>query len=121
MTKSEIKQDYTELLPETVLDSEGYPTIEFLECIREFSPLKHQLMGFLNIIFENWMHGNYGYKIKKSRAGYRTMEFHTLGWSGNEEIIRVLEENVYFFMLYWKKSERGGHYWFLLPVDYFVN
>lgn len=107
---------YDTLLPAVVLDSEGYPTDEFLKWVEEFNPLEHKLMNFINVIFENWMHGNYGYKLKKKYAGYCALELHTLGWSGNESILKALESNLFFFMLYWKKTERGGHYYFSLPV-----
>jgi hypothetical protein len=110
------KLAYDTLLPAVVLDSEGYPTDEFLKWIEEFNPLEHQVLNFINVLFENWCHGDYGYKLKKKYAGYCSLELHTLGWSGNEDLLRALEKNIYFFLLYWKKTERGGHYYFSLPV-----
>lgn len=110
------KLAYDTLLPAVVLDSEGYPTDEFLKWVEEFNPLDYQLKNFINVLFENWMHGKYGYKLKKKYAGYCALELHTLGWSGNESIIKALESNIFFFMLYWKKTERGGHYYFSIPV-----
>jgi hypothetical protein len=44
----------------------------------------------------------------------RKLELHTGGWSGNEEIISVLQNSM-FWVMYWQKSERGGHYYFELP------
>jgi hypothetical protein len=110
------KLAYDTLLPADVLDDEGYPTDKFLKWVEKFNPLEHQLLNFLNVLFENWCHGNCGYKLKKKYAGYCSLELHTLGWSGNESLIRALEANLYFFLLYWKKTERGGHYYFSLPV-----
>lgn len=46
----------------------------------------------------------------------RHIELHTGGWSGNEEIIEVLKASM-FWCMYWRKSERGGHYYFELPDD----
>jgi len=40
------------------------------------------------------------------------VEFHTWGWSGNEDIIYALRENQMFFAIYWLKTTRGGHYYF---------
>lgn len=35
---------------------------------------------------------------------------HTGGWSDHEIMIRALKDNVMINSLYWKSSERGGHY-----------
>jgi len=43
------------------------------------------------------------------------LQLHTGGWSGNEEIVSALKTTM-FWMLCWQKSERGGHYYFRLPV-----
>lgn len=41
-----------------------------------------------------------------------TLELHTGGWSGNEEIIAALKQNKLFWMIWWWKTEKGGHYYF---------
>jgi len=40
-----------------------------------------------------------------------SLEIHTGGWSGHEEIIDELQCTMFWFF-YWQKSERGGHYYF---------
>lgn len=45
-----------------------------------------------------------------------TLELHTAGWSGNESIIGVIQDTMFWF-LYWQKSERGGHYYFKGKLD----
>jgi hypothetical protein len=64
----------------------------------------HDIMSFVISI---WYGGkNY---IEKNKNTYR---MHTVGWSGNEDIMRALISNHMFWLFYWKKSERGGHYVF---------
>ena len=40
------------------------------------------------------------------------LELHTGGWSGNEDIIEALQKHKLFWMMWWCKTERGGHYYF---------
>jgi hypothetical protein len=40
------------------------------------------------------------------------MELKTGGWSGNEDIINALQQNVVFWTKYWRTSKRGGFYAF---------
>jgi hypothetical protein len=37
---------------------------------------------------------------------------HTGGWSGNEDIIEAMMENVLLWLAVWQRSERGGHFTF---------
>jgi len=39
-------------------------------------------------------------------------ELHTGGWSGNEEIIRAMQDNRVWWGMFWESSRRGGHYEF---------
>jgi len=41
------------------------------------------------------------------------LELHTGGWSGNEDIIEALKKS-YFWIFYWEKSVKGGHYYFTI-------
>lgn len=44
----------------------------------------------------------------------------TGGWSGNEDIIGALRENVLFWAMCWVASKQGGHHWFEIeqnPID----
>ena len=111
-----MKIDYNSLLPENILD-EGYPTEEFLLWIKNFNPFQHDLLSFIQIIMDNWNHGNYGYKLKRKYKKKNSFELHTLGWSGNKSIISALENNDYFFLLYWRKTIVGGHYYFKLRIE----
>ena len=39
----------------------------------------------------------------------------TGGWSGNEEILEAMQDNLTFWMVCWREHRRGGHYVFTLP------
>ena len=72
-----------------------------------------ELLDFLKSI---WWQPEWGFKLYFGRdfvhkKKCRKLELHTGGWSGNEEIINVLEGSM-FWIFYWEKSIRGGHYWF---------
>ena len=95
---------------------DGYPTDEYLKWIEEYDFTKYCLRSFLHAIFEGWNHGTLGYRVHRTHKGYRKLELHTLGWSGNESIIQAIEDNRFFFLVYWYKTERGGHYYFNIPV-----
>jgi hypothetical protein len=115
------KLAYDTLLPAVVIDDEGYPTDEYLQWIEKFDVFEHDMKSFLSAIFDNWQHGEMGYKLCKTQKGYKALRLHTLGWSGNEDIIQALRANLFFFTLYWVKEERGGHFWFSIPVEMFRN
>jgi len=87
-------------------DANGYPTKEELELVRKHSGNIEKLLELLK---EIWWMPDWGLVVKDG-----TLELHTAGWSGNEEIISELG-NTLFWVLYWQKSERGGHYYFELP------
>ena len=43
---------------------------------------------------------------------HRTWHVSTGGWSGHEDVISALRDNLMFWMLSWVSSTRGGHYVF---------
>lgn len=67
-------------------------------------------VGLLEFVASIWAYEEYGWK----RHG-RRFWFHTLGWSGNEEIIDALQDNFIFWSLSWLWTRRGGHYCFKVP------
>lgn len=97
----------------TLLDSDGYPTTEFIEYVRHYDLLSsgyqellHNLEDAIN------QHGTFrSTDLLKEKEVYIA----TGGWSGNEEIISALHDNLLFWGICWQKSERGGAYWFTIP------
>lgn len=88
--------------------TERYPSEPELKYIREFDCVKDDPFKLVKFIGEIWAYADDGgFVLRKNK-----LTLHTGGWSGNEDIIRALRDNEYFFMLFWMKSERGGHYLF---------
>jgi len=96
-----------------MLDSDGYPTDAALDVIR----LWHwdDARGWFKFIESIW--SVYGRWIE---CGWRNSDFDTAydvatgGWSGNESIIRAMQDNHMMWLLSWYQSTRGGHYIFVL-------
>ena len=104
-------------LPVTIIDEQGYPTNNYLKWIEFYDVSKHSLSNLMNVILGNWMHEKSGYTLWGEHKGYRVLELSTLGDPGNELVIKAMKDNLFIFPLYWLKEERGGHYWFSIPVE----
>ena len=94
--------------PEPTFDRDGYPTEETLEVIRKWT--HRDLRGLAEFVCEAWCYPDY------AKLDGRALELHTGGWSGNESLLGALQEQTIFWAMCWRKSERGGHYWFELPA-----
>jgi hypothetical protein len=89
-------------------DKWGYPTEQELKQIREWDCV-NDLIGLLEFVRKQWQYCD-AFTLTGKRV--LRLELHTLGWSGNEQIIEALQENVIFWMFGWQKSTKGGHYYF---------
>lgn len=87
---------------------DGYPEGHELQTIKDWDVLKDPfgLMDFIETITwtSDWC-------IKRRGKKIIYFDFHTAGWSGNEDIIQALS-GTDFWHLYWNKTYRGGHYYF---------
>lgn len=96
-------------------DRDGYPTKQELQLMLEFKGTPHEFFDYLCALWEYDQ-----YRVTDGRDGIRKaikrINISTAGWSGNEEIIGVLRQTWFWFM-WWRKSERGGHYTFEVPKD----
>lgn len=109
-------------------DDNGYPTVAELRKLKRLAgsmdhaptnrlaepPDYEAVMGYLTLIWWNPAWGiKRGRRLLGRRRGvgvrYRRYEVSTGGWSGNEDIIRVLERT-FFWVMCWQSSRRGGHY-----------
>ena len=93
-----------------MFDKDGYPTENALNEIRKWDAFK-DVWGLIDYLEDIWKYPNY-FKREDN-----LLELHTGGWSGNESVIGALEANKFFWLLYWQKSERGGHYYFKIKGD----
>ena len=117
MDNDTISWDY----PEQLLDSEGYPTPEALDYIKNWAIIWGRDEN-LTKTGQYFGKGNHEELIEyiKSIWNYDSiyyedglLEIHTVGWSGNEEIIEELRKTDLWLMKF-RASQTGGHYYFRL-------
>lgn len=105
------------------LDEDGYPTESALEAIEKWH--WDDIPGWFKFIENLWMYREWGWKEKiephdfQEYKGYEGKMVHryyisTAGWSGNESVIRAMQNNTMMWQLNWVQSRRGGHYIFEL-------
>jgi len=93
---------------------EEYPTEEELHEIRLHSGhldtggSKFDISKLLETLHKTW----YAPEMGIVQDG-NSLELHTLGWSGNEEIVGILKKSMFWYIC-WQMSVRGGHYYFEL-------
>lgn len=94
-----------------LVDEDGYPTEVMLDKIAkwDYNVSYKELMEFIK---PHWQYSSFGYWIEEELEKSREYHISTAGWSGNEDIIRALQENYTFWTLCWVQSRRGGHYIF---------
>lgn len=100
-----------------MLDDDGYPTDAALDVIRLWH--WNDIPGWFKFIEGIW--SNYGRWTEKDMpSSWASSEMDhvydvaTGGWSGNESIIRAMQDNRMMWLLNWYQSTRGGHYIFVL-------
>lgn len=103
------------------LDSDGYPTQESLDAIKDWDYVKgiwndqgqkdyHGFIEFIKLWNETWWTPSWGWSFTKRR-----LYVSTGGWSGNEETIEYVMDNHLFWSQHWVSTRRGGHFIFELP------
>lgn len=108
------------------LDEDGYPTQDALTIV-ELWPY-NDTEGWFIFINSLWHLKSWGWCEDiidpQTRLGYghvsnpiREYNLSTAGWSGNEALIRAMEENDMLWHTTWTQSRRGGHYIFEVELD----
>lgn len=97
-------------------DKDHYPTEETLDIIKYWSDLSSEgIRKLMDFCYDCWQYPEFFIKEKvKNDLGDSVIQYKisTGGWSGNEDVIQALRENVIFWCLCWVQSRRGGHYLF---------
>lgn len=99
------------------LDIDGYPSEDDLVRIREWKvDQPSDARALLEFVRSIW-HPTYGsWATRDAGQGQVQHILVTGGWSGCEDIIRALDQNVMFTVLCWQRSERGGLHEYRVPV-----
>jgi len=92
-----------------MIDADGYPTEEALKRIRTWDSSTDPI-GLVEFLQDLWRYDE-GFQFDRTTG---VLELHTIGWSGNEDIMVALADNIMFYGLYWQESKRGGHYKFIV-------
>jgi len=93
-----------------MLDKDGYPDEASLKAIKEWDILEQGVSELLELVIENTNWADRQIHITGKKV--IRFEYHTGGWSGNEDVIKVLRQNLLFWHFFWQKSTRGGHFYF---------
>ena len=109
-----------------------YPTEKDLKFLRDYDLAKLPVKPLIEFIQSIWWYPE-GIELRErkddfksikdtndkvgSYQRYKVIHMHTIGWSGNEDIMAALEKNEWFFCFFWESSKRGGHYCFEINME----
>ena len=102
------------VMSEVLVDRNGYPTelalAKLSEVANKTSWSLERVKELVEFLRQVWWHPEMGVEFSEDGESWG-LWLHTLGWSGNEELIGVLSETL-FWAIYWQVHKRGGHYYF---------
>jgi hypothetical protein len=108
------------MMLEPTFDSDGYPTDDTLDAIREWD--FHDFPALMEFVEAAWSDygwfGRYGADDGPKLVGIQDPDEDdgcwwcgaTGGWSGNESLVAALDQNPMFSVLCWSASIRGGYH-----------
>lgn len=94
----------------------GYPSDATLKAIHVYSK---DPKGWFALIKSHWHNPEWGWEEQENapcpwdtkKIG-RLYSISTGGWSGNEDLISAMRENLFLWSPTWATARRGGHYTF---------
>lgn len=96
-----------------LLSSEGYPTPHALTLVASWPRTDPQ--GWFELVGQLWRTiGGAGFESPND-GQTSSLNLSTLGWSGNEALIRAMQDNGSLWNECWVASQRGGHHVFEIP------
>lgn len=104
-----------------ILGDEGYPHDIELQRIRDWpvNAKLDELLKLMDYVRARWSYPEYWKEADIEEYGRPQREYtiSTVGWSGNESLIGVLEENTWFNIIAPYSWQRGGHYVYRIPLE----
>ena len=88
--------------------SDPYPTDDELAALEHLAKGQNHL-ATVSAIIALW------YYPDRAQWNGQVLELSTGGWSGNEDVIAVIQ-NTWFWWQCWDTSKRGGYYKFVIPL-----
>jgi hypothetical protein len=101
------------------LTADGYPTEWLLNRIRSWHYSEGGFERLLRYIPSVWRYGADYFKVPTHPSESYIVS--TGGWSGNEDIIEALQQNIMFWNVCWQNSSAGGHYVFRVPPAFRIR
>lgn len=106
-------------------DDDGYPTEESLKELHKIvntaDNIQQVVTAFYDALRENYYPDCCGIEEVEVRGdNLKVWGYHTMGWSGNENIIGAIEGSWVFRWLL-ERYDRGGHYYFSLEGMKYVE
>ena len=110
------------MIMQKFLDDDGYPSEEVLTKIKQWRHENHEdLLAWFAFIKPIWYYG-WSERIKPhdifpDKYDVKEYKIFTYGWSGNEDLVRAMEQNENLCWDFtWVQSRRGGHYIFEVRI-----
>lgn len=107
------------------MDKDGYPDDDDLKRVKDWDAIADP-KGLFLFVADLWKYDDYK-KMSVGRHGFLKdrevirLEFHTGGWSGNEDLMdALLNGNGVMGVgdMFLNEWRRGGHYYFEIPKEY---
>jgi len=102
-----------------IFDEDGYPTEATLATIAQWSWKDSE--GWFQFIQSIWNFADWGWgeieKLDPHGNKVKSYSISTMGWSGNEDIIRAMQKNDILWLRSLVSTRVGGHYILQRKID----